>query len=166
MNRRAFGLAGLVAGALASVTARAAVADKNTGAIVAGEPGMPKHRLVIQISTDDVKVQRMALGNAANYAAHYRAKGEPFAVEVVAFGPGYGMLMVDTSMVKDRIAQLQQSLGPTVAFAACQNSRRGVAEAQGKTPEQIVELPGTTDTPAGVVRIAELQEQGWSYVRP
>ena len=166
MNRRAFGLAGFFAGAFASVTARAAAAGKDTGAAGGGTPSVAEHRLVVQVSTDDAKVQRMALGNAGAYAAHYRARGEPFALEVVAFGPGYGMLAVETSMVRDRIAQLQQSLGATITFTACQNSRRGVAEAQGKTPEQIVELPGIADTPAGVVRVAELQEQGWSYVRP
>ncbi len=170
MNRRAFGLAGLFAGALAPVTARAAAVDAED---VAGQPnpgspnpGSPKHRLVIQVSTDDVKVQRTALGNAGNYAAHYQASGEPFAIEVVAFGPGYGMLAVDTSMVKDKIASLQRSLGPAVTFAACQNSRRGVAESQGKTAAEIVELPGVTDTPAGIVRVAELQERGWAYARP
>ena len=165
MNRRAFGLVGLFAGALAPLMARAAVVDAKD---VAGQPnpGSPKHRLVIQVSTDDVKVQRMALGNAGNYAAHYQAKGEPFAIEVVAFGPGYGMLVDDTSMVKDKIAGLQRSLGPAVTFTACQNSRRGVAESRGKTAAEIVELPGVTDTPAGVVRVAELQEQGWVYVRP
>ena len=165
MDRRAFGLAGLFSVVLASLTARAAVVDaKDT----AGDPkpGEVKHRLVIQVSTDDVKVQRMALGNAGNYAAHYQAKGEPFAIEVVAFGPGYGMLADDTSMVKDRIAGLQRSLGSAITFAACQNSRRGVAESQGKTAAAIVELPGVTDTPAGVVRVAELQERGWAYVRP
>jgi intracellular sulfur oxidation DsrE/DsrF family protein len=27
-------------------------------------------------------------------------------------------------------------------------------------------LPGTTIVPLGVVRLLELQEQGWSYLRP
>ncbi len=161
MDRRAFGLAGLLTGALAAVTATRA-----TRAAAVNEPGEPKHRLVIQVSTDDATVQRMALGNAGAYAAHYKASGESFAIEVVAFGPGYGMLAVDTSMVKDRVAALQASLGRAVTFAACQNSRRGVAEAKGKTPEQIIELPGVTDTPAGIVRVAELQERGWAYARP
>ena len=171
MDRRAFGLAGLLAGALSSLTAtRAAVAaaanEEGAGAAGAEKPGEPRHRLVIQVSTDDAKVQRTALGNAGNYAAHYRARGEAFVIEVVAFGPGYGMLAVDTSAVKDRIAGLQESLGPAITFAACQNSRRGVAEAQSKTLDQVAELPGVTDTPAGIVRVAELQERGWAYVRP
>ena len=169
MDRRAFGLAGLFAGVLASVTARAAAVDPTdtAGDPKPAEPKLdPRHRLVIQVSTDDVGVQRTALGNAGNYAAYYQAKGELFAIEVVAFGPGYGMLAVDTSMVEDRIAGLQRSLGSAITFSACQNSRRGIAEARGKTPAAIVELPGVTDTPAGVVRVAELQERGWAYVRP
>jgi intracellular sulfur oxidation DsrE/DsrF family protein len=51
-------------------------------------------------------------------------------------------------------------------ISGCQNSRRGIAAREGKTPEDIVQLPGVIDTPSGIVRVAELQEQGWSYVRP
>ena len=41
-----------------------------------------------------------------------------------------------------------------------------MAQAEGRSAEQIPELPGVTDVPAGVVRLVTLQEQGWSYIRP
>ena len=164
MDRRAFsltgGLAGLLGAALTGGVEGAKAAEKAEGR------GADKHRLVIQVSTDDRKVQAMALGNAGNYAAYYKAKGEPFAIEVVAFGGGYAMLRADVSMVKDSVEHLQRTLGDAITFSACQNSRRGIAESEGKTPDQIPQLPGVKDTPAGIVRVAELQEQGWSYARP
>ncbi len=98
---------------------------------------------MIQVGTDDARVQRTALGNAGTCAAHDKARGEPFAIEAVAFGPG-----------------------DAIAFAARRNSRRGIADAQGKTPEEIPQLPGGADTPSGIVRVAALRERGWSCVRP
>ena len=160
MNRRAFSLTSVLAGLFAGTGGLAQAAYKPDDTA----PG--KHRLVIQVSTDDRKVQAMALGNAGNYAAHYKAKNEPFAIEVVAFGGGYAMLRGDISMVKGNVEALQRALGDTITFSACQNSRRGIAESEGKTPDQIPPLPGVRDTPAGIVRVAELQEQGWSYARP
>lgn len=41
-----------------------------------------------------------------------------------------------------------------------------MAEKKGKTIDQIPELPEATDVPAGVVHVSELQERGWSYLRP
>ena len=158
MNRRAFSLTSVLAGMFAGTGAQAAYKPD--------DKAPEKHRLVIQVSTDDRKVQAMALGNAGNYAAHYKAKGETFAIEVVAFGGGYAMLRGDISMVKGNVEALQKSLGDAITFSACQNSRRGIAESEGKTPDQIPQLPGVKDTPAGIVRVAELQEQGWSYARP
>ncbi len=165
MNRRAFSLTSVLTGLFAAGAAPAGIA-KAAEEVAAGTRSAGKHRLVIQVSTDDRKVQATALGNAGNYAAYYQAKGEPFAIEVVAFGGGYAMVRGDTSTVKGDIEHLQQVLGNTITFSACQNSRRGIAEREGKIPDQIPQLAGVVDTAAGIVRVAELQEQGWSYARP
>ena len=161
MDRRFFSRLGfgLLTGAATLAVTRAA-ADDTT------KPDANAHRLVIQVSTEDRKVQQLALGNAGNYAAYYKAKGEPYSLEIVAFGPGYSMMRADMSMVKGAVEELQQSLGAAVTFSACQNSRHAIAKSEGKTPDQIPQLPGVKDTPAGIVRVAELQAQGWAYARP
>ena len=61
----------------------------------AGE-SQKSHRVVVQVSSGDRQTQQLALGNAANYAAYYKARGEPFAIEIVAFGPGYQMVRAAT----------------------------------------------------------------------
>ena len=163
MDRRLFNRMGLgLLTVMGALTARPAAADESKGA---GD-GKKAHRVVVQVSSGDRQVQQLALGNSANYAAYYKAKGEPFAIEIVAFGPGYQMVRADMSMMKGEIANLQEKLGTSLVISACQNTRRGIAESEGKKAGDIPQLGGVTDTPSGIVRVAELQEQGWSYVRP
>ncbi len=156
MNRRRFARAG--AGLLAASLALASRRGRSA-------PATPGHRVAIQVSVADPALMNLALSNVSNIAEAYAARGESVAIELVAYGPGYAMLRADASPVAGRIAAIQARL-PFVVFSACQNARRGMAEAEGKAPEQIPELPGVTDVPAGVVRLVTLQEQGWSYIRP
>ena len=153
-NRRLFNrfsLIGLFAApALASGAARAA--------------GAKPHRVVIHVGGAEASQMNVALSNITNMADYYTGIGEKISIEVVANGPGYAMLREDRSPVKERIAEIHKRL-PFVVFSACQNTRRALAKAEGKSIEQIVEVPETNDVPAGIVRLNELQEQGWSYVR-
>ena len=157
MDRRDFTRIGLAGAALAA----AGVAEA-AGTEPAGKP----HRVAIQVSSEDHKTQELALGNAHNYAAYYKAKGEPYQIEVVAFGPGYNMLRDDISMVKGNVETLKQELGANITFAACQNTRAAIAASMGQKPEAVPQIKEATDTPSGIVRLAELQEQGWAYIRP
>ena len=120
----------------------------------------------MQVNSDDRRVQAGALGNAHNYATYYKAKGEPFAIEIVVFGPGFSMVRADMSMMKGDLETLQNDLGASLAFAACHNTRSALAASESKKPDDIPLLPGVQETPSGVVRLAELQEQGWAYIRP
>jgi intracellular sulfur oxidation DsrE/DsrF family protein len=74
------------------------------------------------------------------------------------------MLRADISPVKAGVAATRQKY-PFVVFSACQHSRAGMAAAEHKTVQEIPELPEASDVPAGVVRLAELQEQHFSYIR-
>jgi intracellular sulfur oxidation DsrE/DsrF family protein len=133
-----------------------------TGSVRA-EPAPKEHRIALQVSSDDPALMTMVLNNATNVAAYYRDRSQNVQIEIVAFGPGYLMLR-DISPVKERILAMHQQL-PFVVFSACQNSRRTVATKENKKLEEIAELPVANDVPAGVVRLSELQEEGWSYVR-
>ena len=69
----------------------------------------------------------------------------------------------DTSPVQDRIKQLKNFAFPDkIEFSACNNTK--VMEKREGQPIAI--LPEAHLVPSGVVTLMELQEQGWSYVRP
>ena len=74
------------------------------------------------------------------------------------------MLCDYTSPVKDRIKQLKDYAFPsTVQFSACNNTKENMEKKEGK-PVNIVSE--SVLVPSGVVHLMELQEKGWSYVRP
>ena len=123
-----------------------------------------KHRIVIQVDQNDPAVMNLALNNARNVLDAYRAKNQDVDVEVVAYGPGLHMLRDDTSPVKDRIKELAEISFPSnITFSACNNTKQGMEKREG---HPITIIPQAHLVPAGVVRIMELEEQGYSYVRP
>ena len=124
----------------------------------------PQHRLVLHVGGGAPGVMTVALHNIANAFDEYAKLGQTIAIELVAIGPGYTMLRADKSPVVALLAATQTKY-PSVVFSACQNSRAGFARAEGKAPQDIPELPGVNDVPAGIVRLVELQEQGYRYVR-
>ena len=120
------------------------------------------HRLVLQVNSNEAATMNLALNNAPNVEQYYKALGEKVEIEVVAFGPGLHMLREDTSPVKDRIIAIAEKM-PSISFKACGNTQENMGKAENKT----IRLVGpATVVKSGVVRVMELQEQGWSYVRP
>jgi intracellular sulfur oxidation DsrE/DsrF family protein len=132
-----------------------------SGAGVAAEK---PHRVTIQVDQNDPDVMNLALNNASNVIDYYRNKGEDVQVEVVAYGPGLNMLRDDTSPVKDRIKQLKDLAFPSnISFSACNVTKQGMEKREGHA---ITLVPQASLVPSGVVRLMELQEQGWNYVKP
>jgi intracellular sulfur oxidation DsrE/DsrF family protein len=126
-------------------------------------PGKKRdHRLVLQVNTNDPAVMNLALNNAVNVEQHYKGLGEQVKIEIVALGPGLNMLRDDTSPVKERIRTLAEA-SRSISFAACDNTRANMSRAEQK---EIPLISQASLVPSGVVRVMELQEQGWSYVRP
>jgi uncharacterized protein len=124
----------------------------------------PKHRLVIQVDQDDAAVMNLALNNATNVIEYYRAKGETVDLDIVTFGPGLNMLRADTSPVKDRVKRMKDLAFPSVVqFSACNNTRENMEKKEGHPVTVVSEA---VLVPSGVVRLMELQEKGWSYLRP
>jgi uncharacterized protein len=122
------------------------------------------HRLLIQVDQNDPAVMNLALNNATNVAEFYRGRGERVDVDIVAYGPGLNMLRADTSPVADRIRGMKDAAFPqTVRFSACNVTKEGMEKKEGKT---LAMLPESSMVPSGVVHMMEMQEKGWSYVRP
>jgi intracellular sulfur oxidation DsrE/DsrF family protein len=122
------------------------------------------HRVSIQVDQNDPQVMNLALNNATNIIEYYRGKNEDVDVDIVTYGPGLHMLRDDTSPVKDRIKRLKELAFPgKIQFSACNNTKQNMEKAEGKA---VPILSDAMLVPSGVVRLMELQEQGWSYVRP
>ena len=120
------------------------------------------HKVAIQVNQNDKGVMDLALNNAKNVIDYYKAKGERVAVEIVTYGPGLHMLRADTSLVKDRIASMSLE-NPNLAFIACGNTQANQSKAEGKP---VTLLSEAKVMPSGVVRLMELQKQGYAYIRP
>ena len=120
------------------------------------------HRLVVQVDVNDPAVINLALNNVSNVVQHYGALGQKVEIEVVAYGPGLHMLREDTSPVKARIKSMSETM-PQLAFSACGNTRENMIRAEAK---DIPLISQAKVVKAGAVRLMELQEQGWSYLRP
>jgi hypothetical protein len=120
------------------------------------------HRLVVQVDVNDPAVMNLALNNVSNVAQHYSDLGQKVEIEVVAFGPGLHMLRDDTSPVKARIKSMSETM-PQLAFSACGNTRENMMRVEAK---DIPLISQARVVKAGAVRLMELQELGWSYLRP
>ena len=114
-----------------------------------------KQKLVIQVSDADPGKWRLALNNVKNVQDDL---GGPDAVdiEVVAYGPGIGMLKGD-SVVAPQIAA---ALKNEVKVVACENTM--------KTQKLVYTdmLPAISYVAAGVVELMKKQQEGYAYIRP
>jgi len=122
-----------------------------------GQAGDIKNKLVIQVSTDDPRTQKIALNNAANLQKLYGM--DNVVIEIVAYGPGLGLL-TEKSGQASRVTSLALQ---DIHFSACGNTMQKVSKKTGKMPKL---LEGVDQVTAGVARIMELQQQGYAYIRP
>jgi intracellular sulfur oxidation DsrE/DsrF family protein len=144
-----------VFGGLAALAPLAAKAD---------EPPRRKtaHGLALHVSVRDPETMKLLLNNARNAHELYAERGESVTIEIVANSAGLHMLRDDTSPVKEEIRALRAKFS-NIAFSACNNTKAAMERKEGKP---VVLIPEAAGVPAGVVRLMELQEQGYAYERP
>ena len=158
----------LAAGLLAlsfSAQPVSAAPEPGRAATVAKKPLAPAkkpHRLAVQVNVNEPAAMNLALNNASNVAQYYKELGEKVQIEIVAYGPGLHMLRQDTSPVKDRIKSISESI-PNISFKACGNTQANMQKTEAKDIPLVAQAEVVK---SGVVRLMELQEQGWSYIRP
>jgi len=152
MNRR------WIVRVLAAAMVTAPLASRKADA--AGEK--KAHRLALHVDRNDADVMKLAFNNARNTYDLYKERGEEVAIEIVTYSQGLHMLRDDTSPVKEEIRELRKKV-PQVVFAACNNTKTAMEKREGKPVPLIAEA---TIVPAGVVRLVELQEAGYAYVKP
>lgn len=116
-------------------------------------------KMVIQINSKDPLIHKMALNNAKNLKTQIGK--DSIDVEVVAFGPGITLLKSEGPSSK-KVKSLIADYG--IKFTVCEGTLKFIAKKNNGVEPKIVE--GVTRVPTGAVRILELQEQGYSYMRP
>jgi len=122
------------------------------------------HRVSIQVDQNDPAIMNLALNNATNIMETYKEKGEEVEIELVTYGPGLNMFRDDSSPVKDRLKQIAQLSFPSkIKFSACNITKQGMEKREG---HPITIVPEASLVPSGAVRLLELQESGWSYLKP
>jgi intracellular sulfur oxidation DsrE/DsrF family protein len=113
-----------------------------------------RYKVVLQVSDADPAKWNLALNNARNIQQDLGK--DKVDVEIVAYGPGLGMLKAE-SKVADRLAQ---ALDSNVGLMACENTMRNTKVKRDDM------YGGISYVDAGVVHIMKRQREGWSYIRP
>lgn len=143
-----------IAGAFAlaaAVSATAALAEGQT------------HYLAIHVDENDPQVMNLALNNAQNVVNYYQAQGDEVMIEMVAYGPGLNMFVDGKSPVADRIETMALEMQGHITFSACGNTLASMTKKLGAEPVLLAE---SRVVPAGVIRLMELQNEGYAYLKP
>ena len=115
-------------------------------------------KIVLQVS--DKASHTKVLNVAANLLKHYGR--DQVAVEIVAFGPGLGVLVANKK--NNNLERISSLASRGVKFRACGNTiRKMTKKRNGKAPKLHY---AATKVKAGVVRIIKLQEKGYTLIRP
>jgi intracellular sulfur oxidation DsrE/DsrF family protein len=120
------------------------------------------HKIAVHVNQNDPAVMNIALNNIQNVTSYYEKKGDKVIVELVAYGPGLNMFVSGKSPVADRIETMALEMDSLI-LSACGNTHRKMSEKAGKDIPLMSEV-GVV--PSGVVRLVELQEDGYAYVKP
>lgn len=114
-------------------------------------------KVVLQLSDGSSQKQTLVLNVASNLMRHYGP--DNVKIEIVTFGPGLRLLFKN-NVNKIRVQSLSAS---GIRFSACQNTVRKMSKILGHKPALSAE---SVPVKAGIARILELTERGYTLVRP
>lgn len=119
-----------------------------------------KHKVVYHLSEASVEHARFVLRNIDNTLTGAGGPANIEAIELVVHGPALKNFVTATmdAQLKTMLAELQAQ---GVAFGACGNTMKAFKLSMEQLPKGAHHLPQ-----GGVVRIMELVEQGYVYLRP
>ena len=133
--------------------------------LAAASPGRAQealHRMLIHVDSPDADVMTETLHNATNTIDTIRKQRGTVAIEIVANGPRTSMFIDALSPVKPEVQRLHAAY-PEVVMSACGIS---LAHTEDSMKKQLTVMPEARIVPSGVVRIMELEEQHWAYLKP
>lgn len=143
-------IVGAVAWLLVALMPPALAADQAQPAKTAAA----KHKVIFQVSDNDARKWNLALNNVRNIQQDLGR--DNVEIELVAYGPGLGMLKLESD-VASRVAD---ALAQGVAIMACENTMSNTKINKDDM------LPNIGYVKAGVVELMIKQQQGYSYIRP
>jgi intracellular sulfur oxidation DsrE/DsrF family protein len=113
-----------------------------------------RYKVVLQVSDADPAKWNLAVNNARNVQNDLGK--ENVDVEIVAYGPGLGMLKSDSKVA----GRLAEALDNNIGLMACENTMRNTKVGKADM------YAGISYVDAGVVHIMKRQREGWAYIRP
>ena len=119
-----------------------------------------KHKIVYHLSDASLDRTKFVLGNIENHVRGVGGFDHIAAIELVVHGPALRNF-VTAGMDPDVKAALARLQAQGLAFGACGNTMRALNISLEQLPRGTHALPQ-----GGVVRIMELEEQGYVYIRP
>jgi len=125
--------------------------------ISAAEKSFAETKVVLQISDSDPFKQTLVLNVANNLIKHYGP--DQVDIEIVAFGPGLRLMFAENV----NAGRIQSLVDNGVRFAACNNTVRGMSKILGEEPAL---NKNAVRVSAGVVRIMDLNKQGYQVIKP
>lgn len=125
-----------------------------TPLLSAQEAPIKKQKVVFQVSDGDPQKWSLALNNARN--VQQELGRDNVDVEIVAYGPGIGMLKLESPLAT-RVDEAKQA---NIEIVVCENTMK--AQKLGKDDM----LPNVGYVPAGVTELMKKQQQGYAYIRP
>jgi intracellular sulfur oxidation DsrE/DsrF family protein len=120
--------------------------------------GRPIHRMVFQMNEGDPQKWGLMLNNISNVITELGR--DHVDIKVVTYGPGINMFRKEKSNVLERLDSLKKLGAGHVDYTVCSNTMKAMKVEKG----EIVEF--VNDLYPGIVRIIELQEKGYVYLRP
>ena len=111
-------------------------------------------KMVIQVSDINPATWNLAMNNAKNVQKDLGK--DNVEIEIVAYGPGIGMLKADAEMA-GRVSEVVDS---GVKVVACENTMRGQKLSRADMN------PKVGFVSSGVVEILQRQQSGYAYIRP
>lgn len=145
---------GLVAGIAAALAAWVGAAEADHV-----KDGRKVHKLVFQVNVDDQRTWNLTLNNVNNLIGELGK--ESVDIKLVTYGPGINMFRRGQSGdMAARLDSLKKLAGGHLDYTVCSNTMRNMKVDKSEIVEFVDHMY------PGIVRIMELQEAGYVYIRP
>lgn len=115
-----------------------------------------RHHVVFHLNSGDETIQKGALNNIKHL--YQEMGGDRVKVELVVHGAGLELLTKKGTKFAEELERLKGLYG--VSYTACSNTMK----AMSLTRENLI--PQVERTVPAMVRLMELQEAGWVYIKP
>ena len=113
-----------------------------------------KVKVAFQISDADPKKLYIALNAAKNVQSTYGKKNT--VVEVVAFGPGINLLLIDSEAGQ----RIDEAIKGGIKIIVCKNTLDSMKLTEADM------LPNLSYVPGGILALIEKQKAGYAYILP